>query len=287
MMRFLVLLLVLFFAPTATSISIAKPKCDDRCGNVSIPFPYGLTQDCYLNPDFLITCNTSYHPPKPFLTDSDVEVKDISVKEHQVIIMKRVNSICYEKGERQSRLKQGYESGSLKLYVNQNANKFVAFGCDTYAYVDGYGDDKSYKMEGCMASCVGIQEVTNGTCGGTGCCETEIPNVARNVYVSLDSINYYNNTADDVNRCSYALVVKRDEFNFSSTMLTKGWDVEKVPMVLDWTIPAEKTPWQTACKENTTYVPLFNSKEYRCACKEGYEGNPYLSGCQGMHVITL
>ncbi|XP_031115720.1 putative wall-associated receptor kinase-like 16 [Ipomoea triloba] len=284
MMRFLVLLVLWAilgcFAPTATSktnsSSIAKPNCNDHCGNVSIPFPFGLTKKCALNSNFSITCNTSYNPPKPFLTNSTVEVRDISV-EGQLRVMKRVSKYCYNKGKEVSPSRSWYTS--KKFFINQTANKFVAVGCDTFANVYAYGDDQSYRTgSNCMATCNSTQDVTNGTCSGFGCCETEIPNVARNVYYSVDSLNYYNETTDDVNNCSYAFVVQKEEFRFSSTMLTRTWDVKKVPMVLDWTISNETC--LTACQGNTTCVAV-NGEGYRCGCKEGYEGNPYLSpGCQ-------
>jgi hypothetical protein len=49
---------VLLAAVTAaTGFPIAKPECQDRCGNVSIPYPFGTRKDCYYDPQFLITGN--------------------------------------------------------------------------------------------------------------------------------------------------------------------------------------------------------------------------------------
>ncbi|XP_019184345.1 PREDICTED: putative wall-associated receptor kinase-like 16 isoform X2 [Ipomoea nil] len=296
MMRFLVLLVLsamLVFSPTTTTSktnsSIAKPTCDDHCGNVSIPFPFGLTKECALNSNFSITCNTSFHPPKPFIANSTVEVKDISV-EGQLRIMKRVSKRCYNKREGRSPLKSWYTSS--KFYVNQTANKFVAVGCDTFANVYGLADDRSYKTgSNCMATCDTVREVKSGNCSGFGCCETEIPNLARNVFVQLDTVNNYTNTSDDVVPCSYALVVQKEEFNFSSTILTQKWDVEKLPMVLDWVISNETC--NTACQGNTSCVAVNNIDEcangqhncsqnanclntrggYECSCKKGYHGD--------------
>nr|GMD57776.1 putative wall-associated receptor kinase-like 16 [Ipomoea batatas] len=290
-MRFLVTLVLWAvlgcFAPTAAATSktnypIAKPNCSDRCGNVMIPFPFGLTEACSLNSNFSISCNTTYKPPKPFLTDSTVEIKEISV-EGQLIIMKRTARICYnETGKVVPPQKSWFIWPTF--YVNQTGNKFVAVGCDTFAYVYGYGEYRSaYKTEGCTASCNGIQDVNNNenSCSGIGCCETGIPNVARNVYFKVDSLYYYNHTTG-VKHCSYAFVVQKDKFKFSSTMLTKEWNVNRVPMVLDWTITNQTC--LTACQGNTTCVAIngtVSSEGYRCGCKEGYEGNPYLSpGCQ-------
>ncbi|KAL8459666.1 hypothetical protein ACS0TY_036961 [Phlomoides rotata] len=42
-------------AITPPNVSIAKPNCPDRCGDVSIPFPFGTSQDCYLSNQFSIS----------------------------------------------------------------------------------------------------------------------------------------------------------------------------------------------------------------------------------------
>lgn len=60
--------------------SQAKPECESKCGNVEIPYPFGMKEGCYLNINFSITCNeTHYNPPKPFLMDSSIEVTNISI----------------------------------------------------------------------------------------------------------------------------------------------------------------------------------------------------------------
>ena len=43
-------------ATTAAEAALAKPGCDYMCGDVKIPFPFGLTDGCYLNKNFHITC---------------------------------------------------------------------------------------------------------------------------------------------------------------------------------------------------------------------------------------
>nr|GMD53079.1 wall-associated receptor kinase 2-like [Ipomoea batatas] len=301
---FLVLLLLVLsavvgFAPTtATSKSnypIAKPNCLDRCGDVSIPFPFGLTQDCALNPAFFINCTTATSTdgsPIPLLVDNNnIEVTRISV-EGQLNTKSFIVDRCYNKSE--SRARQNlllFSSWSLpselmQLYLNQTGNKFVAVGCDTFGYVYGAADDGSFKTEGCVATCNNTQGgVQNGSCSGFGCCETGIPNVARGVVVSVDSVNYYANTSGII-PCSYVFIVQKEEFNFSTTFLTNtNWYLEREPqftMVLDWTI--SKQTCSEACLGNTTCLLIngtFQREGYRCGCKEGYEGNPYLSpGCQ-------
>ncbi|XP_042962315.1 putative wall-associated receptor kinase-like 16 [Carya illinoinensis] len=62
----------------ATAVSIANSTCDRECGNIKIPYPFGTSEGCYLDKPFLITCNHTFDPPKPFL-DHDIPVENISV----------------------------------------------------------------------------------------------------------------------------------------------------------------------------------------------------------------
>ncbi|XP_019184423.1 PREDICTED: putative wall-associated receptor kinase-like 16, partial [Ipomoea nil] len=270
----LLLSAVLSFAPTATSKSnypIAKPNCTtDHCGNVSIPFPFGLTKGCYLNDDFLITCNTtSYDPPQPFVGSSNIPVRTISV-EGQLIVMKFIAKSCGQEVDSSIRLS--------KKYVNQTANKFVAVGCNTNAIVWGKDHGWAYQA-GCNTTCNRLQDVRNGTCSGIGCCQVKnIPIVFRNVHFALKTM------ATNISNCSYAFVVKKDEFNFSSNMLTtQQWKKgERMPMVVDWVIFNDTCSNSSrTCQGNTTCVPFEGPDGgYRCACEKGYEGNPYLHpGC--------
>ncbi|XP_019199662.1 PREDICTED: putative wall-associated receptor kinase-like 16 isoform X2 [Ipomoea nil] len=277
----LVLSAVLSFASTATSKSdypIAKPNCVDHCGNVSIPFPFGLTQDCSINSDFFINCTTSIDgSPMPLLGHSNIRVRRISV-EGQLIVMKLIAKNCDQVNTPQA------DTSWIKLskmYVNQTANKFVAVGCNTTATFWGEDNEWSYQT-GCKATCNRLEDVANGTCSGIGCCQmNNIPIVARNV--NFTSKTMATNADGNITNCSYAFVVKKDEFNFSSDMLTQEWQKEKrMPMVIDWVIFNDTCSNSgSTCQGNTTCVP-FEGPDYgyRCACDKGYEGNPYLHpGC--------
>ncbi|KAK7840738.1 wall-associated receptor kinase-like 9 [Quercus suber] len=55
----------------------AKDGCEDHCGDVGIPYPFGTREGCYANDSFLITCNHTYNPPLAFLTDGNINVTDI------------------------------------------------------------------------------------------------------------------------------------------------------------------------------------------------------------------
>ncbi|PIN23015.1 hypothetical protein CDL12_04261 [Handroanthus impetiginosus] len=64
---------------TPPNFPIAKPSCISRCGNLSIPYPFGTTPDCYENPTFFITCNHTFDPPQASMQNLSIEIIDISL----------------------------------------------------------------------------------------------------------------------------------------------------------------------------------------------------------------
>ncbi|XP_059631703.1 wall-associated receptor kinase 2-like [Cornus florida] len=280
-------LLIFSSAPTAlpANAPIAKPGCADRCGNVSIPYPFGMTPDCYLDKHFHITCNNSFSPAKPFLESSTKNVTKITL-EGQLHVLKFTAHDCYDHGHRTT-----YNEPIFKLTkftISNTQNKFVAVGCDTYAILHAYEGDKMYTT-GCMSLCDSMDDITDGSCSGFGCCQTSIPKGVREINLTLSS--YYNHTyIHGFNPCSYAFVVEESEFNFSKNYLRDLKNRKKLPLVLDWTIGnetcevASKNMISYACKENSECYEPENGPGYRCRCFNGYEGNPYLSnGCQDIN----
>ncbi|KAF2301591.1 hypothetical protein GH714_027449 [Hevea brasiliensis] len=59
---------------------IAKPNCTDHCGNINIPYPFGMSKGCYLDEWFEIECSKSVHgPPRAFLSKIKMELLNVSV----------------------------------------------------------------------------------------------------------------------------------------------------------------------------------------------------------------
>uniref|UniRef100_A0A2N9J9D7 Wall-associated receptor kinase domain-containing protein n=1 Tax=Fagus sylvatica TaxID=28930 RepID=A0A2N9J9D7_FAGSY len=178
--------------------------------------------------------------------------------------------------------------------VSNTQNKFVAVGCDTYAYLKGSKDGEPFSI-GCLSICQNISSVPNGTCSGIGCCQMDIPQGLKNVSVSAYS--FYNHTEVwDFNPCSFAFIIREDKFSFSSYYLSSLKNNATLPMVLDWAIGSDKC--EDAQKNKSTYLCGVNTicddpengsgTGYRCNCTEGYHGNPYLKdGCQGIQFTCI
>ncbi|GMY06626.1 wall-associated receptor kinase 2-like [Fagus crenata] len=84
-------------AAAAIPFPLALPNCSDSCGDVEIPYPFGLTEGCYLNGtgDFFINCiNNSAGQPQPWT--GNVVVTNISIQ-GQIDIMMYNAFDCYDK----------------------------------------------------------------------------------------------------------------------------------------------------------------------------------------------
>ncbi|GKV49547.1 hypothetical protein SLEP1_g56289 [Rubroshorea leprosula] len=68
--------------------ALVKPGCKELCGNVRIPYPFGIGADCSLNKGFVVFCDETFRPPATTLTSIDREVLDISLdrNDHHVRI---------------------------------------------------------------------------------------------------------------------------------------------------------------------------------------------------------
>ena len=281
-------------AATDTQFPSALPNCPDICGDIQIPYPFGLTEGCYLeetkgSTKFSIFCDNSLEKPQPMTGDflvtktGDFLVTNISVQEGQIEIMMDNDIDCYNKTG-------GHESNPMRkrsltnpiFTISPTKNKFVSVGCDTYAYLKGFSNDKRFYSL-CPSICDSKSDAVNGSCPGHGCCQTDIPGGLKNITVEA----YFLNNDEDVwefSPCGYAFIIQKDKFSFSSAYLTTLRNNKTLPVVLDWTIGSEKCNKSNyICGGNSECVDPKYGSGYRCECIKGYRGNPYLDhGCQGI-----
>ncbi|XP_059631721.1 wall-associated receptor kinase 2-like [Cornus florida] len=278
-------------AATATAVATLPPStmaatfytnrsvCPHICGNLTIPYPFGTSEGCYLDESFLIICD---YYNKPFLGTSNVPVLSISLHgELQVS-----SPVAYDCDNTPGRRRNRDAWTRLSNYsISYTRNKFMAVGCDFYAYVRGSLGAKY--STGCMSMCDTIDDAVNGSCSGIGCCQTPIPQEVGDFHLSvrnmhnLDPNMSSNNLSNPCsNPCSFAFVVEEGMYHFSKFDLYNLSNIEELPLVLDWAI-RDRTCEEEACGNNSKCYESDNISGYRCNCSNGYQGNPYLpNGCQ-------
>ncbi|KAM0027745.1 putative EGF-like domain-containing protein [Helianthus debilis subsp. tardiflorus] len=180
-------------------------------------------------------------------------------------------------------------------YTFSQVNKFISIGCNDLAWMSSestYGNVST----GCVVFCTNPEKILGDECSGNGCCQSSIVQDISSYKTELSTLL----DADDAgyqrpyNRCTYAFLAEKNGYMFKGTADLNDTSLRErieanVSVVLEWAIgnlsckDAEATDG-FVCQSNSKCVGSTRvSGGYRCMCKEGYEGNPYLSpGCQGM-----
>uniref|UniRef100_A0A7N2LKG8 Protein kinase domain-containing protein n=1 Tax=Quercus lobata TaxID=97700 RepID=A0A7N2LKG8_QUELO len=252
---------------------------------MKIPYPFGLREGCYLDHNFFVNCTNS---SEPFIPE-DIIVKNISLH-GQIDTLMYIAHDCYKKGAMVAS-NNPWLNSPLNFTVSSTQNKFVVVGCDTHAYLLGYQQNERYAT-GCASVCESTRFMVNGSCTGVGCCEVDIPIGFKNV--TMESHSFQNHTmVENFNPCGYAFISKQDTFNFSIDSLRTLRDQQMMPMVLDWAIGNEtcndiENKSNYICGDNSSCQNSEDRSGYRCKCKDGYDGNPYLpTGCQGVGISFI
>ncbi|KAL6198502.1 hypothetical protein ACLB2K_028291 [Fragaria x ananassa] len=261
--------------------------CSDKCGNLTIPYPFGMEEGCYLREEFFIYCNGSTQ--SAYLMGSSIIVTNISLEVGEMQISKLIGRDCYDEEGNETAISTAGPFRLVPPYtISDTQNKFYAVGCDTYATMEGFrGEEKV--ITGCISICNSLSSVNKNSCSGIGCCQINIPSGLIDLTFQLTS--FYNHmNVSEFNPCSYAFIAEQGQFNFNSSSFLQLSGIERLPMVLNWAIGNDADPCDEAqnrkdfaCKANSKCFnpPINESVGYLCRFLPGYEGNPYHSdGCK-------
>ncbi|XP_062223161.1 putative wall-associated receptor kinase-like 16 [Phragmites australis] len=295
----LIIIVVFSARPAATAMQPSE-TCQRRCGDIEIPYPFGIGPGCHLETGdwtFVLSCNRTADG-RLRVFNYEIEVLDMSVRLGQLRIWNSINPWCYNGTTRAMNNQSNWEYNmSITNYrINDAQNRFTVIGCNSLAYISSLNDATDTYMTGCMAMCPGVGRLKNGSCAGVGCCQTAIPSDLNAYDVSFEE-KFNTSRIANFSPCSYAVLVEAAAFDFRTTYVTTdefmSANGEQVPLVLDWAIGNQTC--EEAKRNASAYACVSSNSEcvdskygrgrgYLCNCSAGYEGNPYLlNGCQDIN----
>ncbi|AAD34678.1 putative wall-associated receptor kinase-like 8 RLK-Pelle-WAK family [Arabidopsis thaliana] len=277
--RFLVVMLLLRICEyaAASTFPLALRNCSDHCGNVSVPYPFGIGKGCYKNKWFEIVCKSS-SDQQPILLLPRIRRAVTSFNLGDPFSISVYNKFYIQSPLKHSGCpnRDGYSSSSLNLkgspfFISEN-NKFTAVGCNNKAFMNVTG----LQIVGCETTCgneIRSYKGANTSCVGYKCCQMTIP--------PLLQLQVFDATVEKLEPnkqgCQVAFLT---QFTLSGSLFTPPELMEYseyTTIELEWRLDLSyMTSKRVLCKGNT-----FFEDSYQCSCHNGYEGNPYIpGGCQ-------
>ncbi|XP_066326485.1 wall-associated receptor kinase 1-like [Miscanthus floridulus] len=277
---------------------VASPGCTNHCGNISIPYPFGVEPGCYL-PGFNVTCrndsSVGHHgSPKLFLGDGTVEVLEISIANATV----RINaSLAYFPGTGKNNFlgpkpitTNATWSGALGkggVYtLGWRSNRLFAIGCNVQVLLleGGDGDPNNKTLSTCATFCDWDEQEQSWSfpgisdCSGIFCCQA-------NILVERSSYGFKVLSTNGVQGpTSEAMVwIVDSDLDFYEAASSEG----SLPAVLDWRInhtTCHGNGSSAACRSSHSFCEYMHyrlDEGHICSCTSGYQGNPYIpNGCK-------
>ncbi|KAL0463503.1 UNVERIFIED_CONTAM: Wall-associated receptor kinase-like 2 [Sesamum latifolium] len=215
----------------ALALSLAKPGCQETCGNVTIPYPFGIGSQCYANSSFAVICENSTTPARLFSSSTQLEILNISLYGTVRVVHPVFPLHCSDQLKTQS---LGKLLVGSPLTISALQNSVAVLGCRNSVWLRA---NETTTTGGCMAIC--DKNSTDTSCNGINCCKIIIPLGLKELQFTYQSIGVGLNKSF----CGYAFFADQKwfgedyrKYNGLRSDLQDPFDQEfgNASMVLEW-----------------------------------------------------
>lgn len=116
-------------------VALPRPSCQRKCGDVEIPYPFGIGVGCAME-GFELDCKPAEdRANKTFL--GTMPLLNISLLQGEIRVTHRISFMCYNQTSRVSYHDGGMTLDSSPFTFSEQRNKFTVIGFNTFAYMIG------------------------------------------------------------------------------------------------------------------------------------------------------
>ncbi|XBI83037.1 hypothetical protein VPH35_091599 [Triticum aestivum] len=210
--------------------------CRTHCGDVEVPYPFGIGIGCAIEQGFEINCSR---------TADSKHLGDPQCGQSRALMT--IPTYCYN-----------YSTREMDAYIwgFKLTCMFISIGCNTIGYIYNT-NGRTRDATRCASVCGSPGDLTNGSCVGVGCCQNVVPKGLMGYNVYFYDVDYVNTSNSwYYNPCSYAGLVETKAFFFSSDHVTTSM----IP-----TRDGSRSSY--ACRSgNSECVDSSNGARYLCNC---------------------